>query len=93
MSDAGRLRRPTLLTPAHRVDAFDCGKRSLNVFLQRFALENQKSGKSRTYVATRDDAVTAYYSLALGSIAPAASIGSGHKGAGAPSSKAPAYCA
>ena len=39
--------------------------------LQRFALENQKSGKSRPYVATQDEKVTAYYSLAPGSSAPA----------------------
>jgi GNAT superfamily N-acetyltransferase len=70
MSDDTGLHRPVLLSPAHDVSEFDCGKRPLNDFLRRFALENQRSGKSRTYVATRGDKVVAFYSLAPGGVAP-----------------------
>jgi GNAT superfamily N-acetyltransferase len=70
MSDDTGLHRPVLLSPAHDVSEFDCGKPPLNDFLRRFALENQKSGKSRTYVATRGDKVVAFYSLAPGGAAP-----------------------
>ena len=64
------ISRPVPLGPKHEVSAFDCGKLHLNDFLSRYALENQKSGKSRTYVATRDAAVVAFYSLAPGGVAP-----------------------
>ncbi len=70
MSDDTGLHRPVLLSPTHDVSEFDCGKPPLNDFLRRFALENQKSGKSRTYVATRGDKVVAFYSLAPGGVAP-----------------------
>jgi predicted N-acetyltransferase YhbS len=68
-SDTG-LSRPVLLSAAHDTSRFDCGKVSLSDFLQRFALENQKSGKSRTYAAARGDHVVAYYSLAPAGVAP-----------------------
>ena len=68
MSDDTGLHRPVLLGPAHDVSEFDCGKPPLNDFLRRFALENQKSGKSRTYVATRGDRVVAFHSLAPGGV-------------------------
>ena len=64
------LHRPVLLTTAHDAAEFDCGKPRLNEFLHRYALENQKSGKSRTYVATRGEKVAAFYSLAPGALAP-----------------------
>src|SRR5665647_2045659 len=64
------LRRPVLLTDSHRTASFDCGKNRLNDFLVRRALENQKGGKSRTYVALRGCAVVAFYSLAPGSVGP-----------------------
>jgi GNAT superfamily N-acetyltransferase len=70
MSDDTGLHRPVLLSPAHDVSEFDCGKQPLNDFLRRFALENQRSGKSRTYVATRGEKVVAFYSLAPGGVAP-----------------------
>jgi GNAT superfamily N-acetyltransferase len=70
MSDDTGLNRPALLGPAHDVSEFDCGKQPLNDFLRRLAFENQRSGKSRTYVATRGDKVVAFYSLAPGGVAP-----------------------
>jgi GNAT superfamily N-acetyltransferase len=70
MSGDSGLHRPAPLDPTHDVSEFDCGKPPLNNFLERFALENQKSGKSRTYVATRVNRVIAFYSLAPGSVGP-----------------------
>jgi GNAT superfamily N-acetyltransferase len=62
------LHRPVLLADSHHTASFDCGRQGLNDFLIRRALENQKSGKSRTYVALRDGAVVAFYSLAPASV-------------------------
>ena len=70
MSD-DRPGRPTLLLASHVIDDFHSGKPALDRFLWRFALENQASGKSRTYVAAVGERVIAYYSLAPGSVAPA----------------------
>jgi GNAT superfamily N-acetyltransferase len=70
MSSGAGLSRPVVLSATHDVTRFDCGKPSLNDFFRRFALENQKSGKSRTYVAARSGAVVAFYSLAPAGIAP-----------------------
>jgi len=52
------------------VDAFDCGQVALNLYLQRFALGNQKAHSAQTYVATCAEVVTGFYSLAVGSVAP-----------------------
>lgn len=62
--------RPTLLLPTHDTARFTCGQPPLDRFIREFALENQKSGKSRTYVVARGGRVVAYYSLAPGGIAP-----------------------
>ena len=67
MSDAppGRPR------PLHRDDRcedFDCGSEPLNDYLQRFAWTNQQAGAARTYVATCDNRVVGYYTLAYASI-------------------------
>lgn len=51
---------------------FDCGQPALNQFLQRFALTNQKSNSAQTYVCCQAGAVVGYYSLAVGSVEPAA---------------------
>ena len=63
------LHRPTLLTKAHSVSDFDCGKPPLNDFLTKFALQNQAGGGARTYVMTRVNRVIGYYSLAPASVA------------------------
>ena len=58
-----------LLTKAHDVSEFDCGKHpSLNQWLKRFALANQQSESARTYVVHRDKKVVGYYSLCPGSV-------------------------
>ena len=45
------------LLPTDQVDTFDCGSPPLNLFLQRYALVNQKADK-----------VVGFYSLAVGSV-------------------------
>jgi GNAT superfamily N-acetyltransferase len=58
-----------LLRPFHAIERFDCGKYSLNVFLKRYALQNQSSSASRTFVVTVGDGrVAGYYSLAASSV-------------------------
>jgi len=51
------LRSVEKLTKSQDVDEFDCGKELLNRYLKRFALINQKSGGSQTYVACRGEGV------------------------------------
>ena len=70
MSDDAKLGRPVLLDATYDTADFDCGKPHLNEYLRRYAFENQKSGKSRTYVATRGEKVVVFYSLAPGAVAP-----------------------
>lgn len=59
------------LAASDLVDAFDCGHLALNQYLQRFALVNQKANSAQTYVCCEDEAVVAFYSLAVGSVDPA----------------------
>jgi len=41
----------------HAVEAFDCGNKDLNRFLQQYALLNQNNGASQTYVGLADQAI------------------------------------
>ena len=59
------------LDRAHTVESFDCGYEALNRYISRFALTNQASGSAQTYVATHDEKVIGYYSLAVGAVAHA----------------------
>lgn len=61
-------RRVEKLRREHAVEAFDCGVPELNHFLQRFALINQQSGSSQTYVGLVDQTVVGYHSLAFGQV-------------------------
>lgn len=56
------------LQQRHTVDTFDCGREELNRFLQQYALQNQHSGGSQTYVGLVDQTVVGYYALAVGSV-------------------------
>uniref|UniRef100_UPI003BEF33FE GNAT family N-acetyltransferase n=1 Tax=Burkholderia arboris TaxID=488730 RepID=UPI003BEF33FE len=60
---------PEPLTAEHALDGFDSGIASLDSWLQRRALANQRSGASRTFVAQQDGRVRAYYALASGAVA------------------------
>jgi GNAT superfamily N-acetyltransferase len=62
------------------ITSFDCGHPALNQFLQRFALINQKAHSAQTYVCCQDGAVAGFYSLAVGSVEPAAATGRVIKG-------------
>lgn len=65
---------PELLSREHNVDEFDCGKPSLNDWLQRYAMQNQRGDATRTYVVHRDQRVIGYYSLCPTSIARAITL-------------------
>ena len=58
------------LSESHDVSRFDCGTRALTVWLQRFALVNQRSDSAQTFVAHRQGIVVGYYSLTAGSVRP-----------------------
>jgi len=66
--------RPSLssvepLSEAHDISQFDCGAHeSLNQWLRRFALTNQKSESARTYIVHRGNCVVGYYSVSAGSV-------------------------
>jgi GNAT superfamily N-acetyltransferase len=68
MPPAENLNPPVLLTKDHDRKAFDCGVPSLNDYLKKYALQNQKKHVARTYVATRANRIVDYYSLAYGSV-------------------------
>lgn len=60
---------PRPISDTHDVAAFDCGQASLNDWLQKRAIKNEKNGASRTFVVCNDNAVVGYYSLAVGAVA------------------------
>ena len=66
---------PEPLTPAHSLEAFDCGVPSPNDWLKMHALQNQGSGASRTFVAVEGAHVVGYFALASSAIAPTATPG------------------
>jgi GNAT superfamily N-acetyltransferase len=63
------VRPPQLLAPQHQLAQFDCGKESLNLWLQRHARQAHASGSARTFVSCSEDEVVAYYSLCAGQLA------------------------
>jgi GNAT superfamily N-acetyltransferase len=56
------------LSDEHLLDPFECGKPSLDDWLKRYALANQKLDSSQTYVVQRNSIVVGYYSLTVGSV-------------------------
>jgi GNAT superfamily N-acetyltransferase len=59
---------PEPITAGNRLDDFDSGEASLDVWLQRRALRNHASGASRCFVIADGAAVIGYYTLSAGSI-------------------------
>ncbi|MBW0000918.1 MAG: GNAT family N-acetyltransferase [Verrucomicrobia bacterium] len=54
----------------HVVESFDCGKEPLDVFLKKYASQNEVRFLSRTFViAGRDNRVVGYYTLAAAGVA------------------------
>jgi len=52
----------------HRVSAFASGKNSLDLFIRRHALANQRADASQTYVVHMDKVVVGYYTLVFCSV-------------------------
>lgn len=63
--------RPELLTDAHDVSAFSCGKPSLDNWLKTRALSNQHKGFTVVMVVHTDMRVVGYYGLAPTAVVPA----------------------
>lgn len=57
-------------TSAMDAAGFDCGEASLNSFLQRYAISNDKAGLGRTFAAIEvgQTQVAGYFTLAAGSV-------------------------
>lgn len=66
----GVISAPKPLGSNHELQNFDCGKPSLNVWLQKKASKAQRiGGSARTYViCSQEDRVIGYYALATGSV-------------------------
>jgi ribosomal protein S18 acetylase RimI-like enzyme len=58
------------LAPEHDTSGFDCGSDAQTTWLRRYALQAQRSGTSRVYVATLagQPRVVGYHALAAGSV-------------------------
>lgn len=64
------MRAPEPLSSKSPIARFDCGKPSLNDWLQKHALQSQGSGSARTFVVTDNASVLGYYSLVVGQVEP-----------------------
>jgi len=63
------LSKVEAISESHDVGRFDCGKhKSLNDWLNRFALTNQRNESARTYVVHRNGRVVGYHSISAGSV-------------------------
>jgi GNAT superfamily N-acetyltransferase len=63
------LSKVEAISDSHDVSRFDCGAhQSLDEWLKRFALGNQKNESARTYVVHRSGVVVGYYSVSAGSV-------------------------
>jgi len=60
---------PEAVHKGHSFGSFDCGKRGMNEWLKRHALQAHASGSARTFVLTEDGQVIGYYSLTVGEVA------------------------
>jgi GNAT superfamily N-acetyltransferase len=58
----------SLLTQHHDCSAFDCGIDVLNTYLKKYALQHHQGQGARTYVATHQNTVVGYFTLAYGSV-------------------------
>lgn len=60
--------RPCPLDEGHDISQFDCGIEALNLYLQRYARQNQQKEGARTYVALHGKKVIGYYTLVFSSV-------------------------
>jgi len=56
------------LASYHAVRDFKCGRNSLDLFIRKYALVNQRADSSQTYVVHQNDVVMGYYSLVFRSV-------------------------
>jgi hypothetical protein len=64
-----QLSKVEAVSESHHSSRFDCGQHeSLNDWLKRFALTNQRNESARTYVVHRKGLVVGYYSISAGSV-------------------------
>jgi GNAT superfamily N-acetyltransferase len=63
------LTAPVPIEIGHRVGAFNSGVSSLDEWLQKRALKNEKASVSRTYVTCEENRVVGYYCLSAGAVA------------------------
>lgn len=59
---------PVVLSEFHQLDSFCCGNDSLDHWLKKQAIRNQKNHGSKTFVITCANQVVGYYALAAGSV-------------------------
>ena len=58
-----------LLTKKQQRKAFDCGQSDLNDFIKLYALQQQKRGQNKNYVACQQDGqIIGFYSLNVGAV-------------------------
>ncbi len=62
------LTPPSPLEKTHILKEFDCGYPQLNLWLQRYAWQNQKAGAARTFVVCTGKRVVGFHSLAVGAV-------------------------
>jgi len=63
------LAAPVPVEIGHDVSAFNSGVFSLDEWLQKRALKNEKASVSRTYVTCEENMVVGYYCLSAGAVA------------------------
>lgn len=61
--------RVAKLAAEHNPTGFDCGSPTLNTFLRRHALPNQRANSSQTYVAVVDATIVGFHTLVVGEVA------------------------
>lgn len=62
------VKAPYPISDKHDSSTFDCGHTTLNDWLRRRAIKNERQGASRTFVVCEGNTIIAYYSLAVGAI-------------------------
>ena len=64
----GRITPPERLNADHDLTQFNSGEPSLDHWLRSRALQNEKSGASRTYVVCAENSIAGYCALAAGAV-------------------------
>jgi predicted N-acetyltransferase YhbS len=77
-----RFRDPEPLDPGHRVNGFDCGVGSLDLWIARHARAAAGAGSAKTYVVTdvEQNRVVGYHALTVASIDPTDATSRARKG-------------